>query len=488
MIVRIVIFIVVVAALAAVAVFIADQPGRVEIEWGDYLVELTPAALAGAVALIAFAVAILALLLRWLWRGPRAYRRARLLQRERLGYQALTQGLVAAATGDATGARRLARRANHMLGEPPLTLLLSAQAAQLEGREEIAQHYFSAMLERRETEFMGLRGLIVQATKAGDVPRARELAERAFKLRPDTPWLLNALLELRLRAGERDGSNALIERARRVGAITPESAARRSAGLLYDEARAAFGAGDHRLALKLAERSAATDPLFVAAPILAAEAALKLGKRGRATRLVEAAYVRRPHPALGKLYLAAAPNVSVLDRVARLERLVALAPGHPEGRRLMAEVALEAKLWGRARAELDALIKGHPSVSAFRLHARLDDEEHKDALAARRHLEAAASAPADPAWACASCRARLEHWALVCPSCGAVETIDWREAPGPAKFDPASERAAPAVLPPAPSPAPEPASAQAASPASGAPSSAPSTAAPRLTEPPRPDA
>lgn len=489
MIVRVIVFIVVVAALAAVAVFIADQPGRVEIEWGDYLIELTPAALAGAVAIIAFVVALLALLLRWLWRGPRAYRRSRQLQRERLGYQVLTQGLVAAAAGDAVGARRLARRANHMLGEPPLTLLLSAQAAQLEGKEEVAQHYFNAMLERRETEFMGLRGLIVQATKAGDLARARELAERAFRLRPDTPWLLTTLLELRLKQGDRAGSHALIEKARRAGALTPEGAARRQAALTLEEARAAFAAGDQHLALKLAERAAAVDPGFAAPVLLAAEAALALGKRGRATRLIEAAYARRPHPAFGRLHLAAAPNVTLLDRVGRLERLVALVPGHAVGRRLIAEAALEAKLWGRARAELDHLLAHHPSVGVHRLYARLEDVERNDAAAARRHLEAAASAPADPAWACAHCHGTTPNWALACPHCGAVDSIDWREAPAQAPEATSARSPQPAM--PAPTTEPHHSSAPptATAPAPPSPASPTSTSSSaRPYEPPRPDA
>lgn len=446
MILRLIVFFVIVAGLAVIGMLIADQPGRVDIEWGDYLVELSPAALVGGVAALAASVAFLVLTVRWLFRGPRALRRARALHRERLGYESLTQGLVAAAAGDAPGARRLARRANALLGDPPLTLLLSAQAAQLEGRDEVAREYFHAMLERRETEFLGLRGLIVQASKTGDIAQAHELAERAFRLRPDTPWLLSALLELRSRVGDQDGARALIERARRHGAIQPDAAARRGAGLLYQEATAACARGDSRQALKQAERALGADPTFLPAGILAAEAALALGKRGRATRAVEAGFRHKPHPVLGRLYLAASPPTKPLERFARLERLAALNPDHPGSRRLIAEAALDAKLWGRARQELEALAASHPSVSVHRLCARLEDEERRDAQAARRHLEAAASAPADPGWNCAACFAHSETWSMVCPVCGALDTIDWREAREP--------RAEPTRPEPSPSSAP----------------------------------
>ncbi|MGD9537664.1 MAG: heme biosynthesis protein HemY [Alphaproteobacteria bacterium] len=472
---RILIFIAVVAALAVIGMLIADEPGRVAIEWGDYLIELSPAALVGGVAALAAVIVAIVLLARWLLRGPGALRRARALQREQLGYRALTQGLVEAAAGDAAGARRLARRANTLLGEPPLTLLLSAQAAQLEGKEEVAREYFHAMLQRRETEFLGLRGLIVQASKAGDVQQARELAERAYRLRPQTPWLLSALLELRSRVGDKPGARALIEPARRSGAIGAEAAARRAAGLIYQDAAAQRDAGDMRQAMKLAERSLAADPTFLPAMILAAEAALALGKRGRAQRIIEAGFARRPHPMLARLYLAAAPGADALARFGRLERLVAHNPGHAESRRLIAEAALEAKLWGRARHELDSLLPSHACVSVHRLYARLEEEERRDAEAARLHLEAAASAPADPGWACSACRAGSDGWSMICPACGALDTIDWREQREPRGevIEPPAPRRA--VLPPAP--------AEAAPPSTSA---GPAVEAPR--EPVRPDA
>ena len=426
MILRIAVFIVIVAALAVAGMFIADQPGRVAIEWGDYLIELSPAALVGAVAALAAIVVVVILATRWFWHGPRTVRRARALRRERLGYQVLTQGLVAAAAGDAPSARRLARRADALLHEPPLTLLLAAQAAQLEGKDEIARGYFSAMLERRETEFLGLRGLIVQASKAGDIGRARELAERAFRLKPDTPWLLTALLELRTRVADRAGAREVLERARRRGAVTPEAAARRAAGLNYEEALALRDAGDTRHALRLAERALATDPGLAPAAILAGQAALALGKRGRAARLIEAGFSAQPHPELGRLYLSLEPGANELQRFARLERLAALNPRHPESRRLIAEGAVAARLWGRARAELDVLVKDHASVSVHRLFARLEEAERQDGAAARRQLEAAAIAPADPGWACAACQSGLDAWSIACPSCGALDMIEWR--------------------------------------------------------------
>src|SRR5262249_57792128 len=99
---------------------------------------------------------------------PRRCARGGADNRRRKAYRALTQGMVAVAAGDAGEARRQAKLAGTLLNDPPLTLLLAAQAAQLDGDERAAEKYFRAMLDRPETAFLGLRGLLMQSLKAGN--------------------------------------------------------------------------------------------------------------------------------------------------------------------------------------------------------------------------------------------------------------------------------------------------------------------------------
>src|SRR5919202_454843 len=112
-------------------------------------------AAAVSVAVMLLGVLALAVLVGLLWRifrgvvtGPRAFWRRRRERRRRAGYRALTQGMVAVAAGDPDKAQRYARKADVLLADPPLTLLLSAQAAQLNGDETAARKYFQAMLKR----------------------------------------------------------------------------------------------------------------------------------------------------------------------------------------------------------------------------------------------------------------------------------------------------------------------------------------------------
>ena len=81
----------------------------------------------------------------------------------------------------------------------------SAEAASRQGDAEAARRIYAALLDRRDTEFLGLRGLIGQTLRADDDAAALPLAERARALRPDAPWLAENLLRLQARAGDWQG-------------------------------------------------------------------------------------------------------------------------------------------------------------------------------------------------------------------------------------------------------------------------------------------
>ena len=442
--IRIVAFLAAVIAVAAIATWISEPPGRVEIDWGDYVVETSPGVLGAAIAVVAVVVLAVMFVLRFVWIGPRRIARARQRQRERLGYRALTQGLVAAAAGDPKRARRFARRANLLLDEPPLTLLLSAQAAQLEGDDQAARGYFEAMLERPATAFLGLRGLLVQAERTGDTAAALSLAEQAFALRPETPWVLTALLELQTRAGRWSDALVTVKQALRHGAVEDAAGRRRQAGLLFERARALREQGEVKEALRATDQARNADASFLPAALLGAGLAKEAGRGSAAARIVTEAWRHCPHPALGRLFVSLYPDCSALERLKRVEKLVDGNAGHAESHMLLACQALDAKQWGTARQRLEQAATARPTASVYRLMARLEEAEHGDGEALRHRFKQASEAPPDPAWLCARCASASPAWSIACDRCGAFDSIDWH---APSRTETEALAADPAAAP-----------------------------------------
>ena len=99
----------------------------------------------------------------------------------------------------------------------PLGLLLTAQAAQLDGDEKRQTAAYKAMLEHPDTEFSGLRGLFMQAMRKDAHDEAHEYAARAHKLKPKAAWAANALFDLSAQRHEWRGAQTILEQQSRRG-------------------------------------------------------------------------------------------------------------------------------------------------------------------------------------------------------------------------------------------------------------------------------
>ena len=444
---RIAIYIIEVAIVVAIAVWLAERPGVVQIEWQGYRIETSVGILALAFFLFAVTVAVLYTLWRWLRRRPGEWSLRRRLSRQDAGLQALSDGLVAIAAGDVDKARRQTRRAGSMLEHTPLTLLLEAQTAQIAGDDAAARRSFEKMLESPETEFLGLRGLIVDALRDNDDARALSYARRAYTLKPGTPWVLDTMISLHSRAGDWREAQRLVEESRKARGGKAGAGNRQQAALLTERARAARAAGQLADAYAQARKANEMDGDLVPASELVARMVAEDGRARRARKVLERAWGRTPHPDLLKAYLDLADDAP-LARYKAVETLVKPARTHPESRLALAEAALDAKLWGEARQQLDMLAESEPSVRVFQLRARLADEDSEDQTGSDTWLEKAAAADADPAWVCGECGIVADEWSAVCGNCGSFATLAWKRPPrvhravvGPAT--PVTEAAAP---------------------------------------------
>jgi len=336
--IRTLVWLVALAIAIAGGAWLADRPGHVTLIWQDWRVDTSVAVL--VLALVAFIVTFAVLYRLWLYirHAPRALIERRRMARRERGYRALTAGMVAVAAGDPEEAAKQAKRADALLHEPPLTMLLSAQAAQLAGDDEAAARYFTAMLERDETAFMGVRGLLGQAERAGDRPRALALARRAYALRPNTPWVMKALFELQVKEGAWREALATLDQAARRGAMRAPEAARQRAAVLL---QVASQQQDERTAVDFVRRAHEGAPDFLPAAIRYAEILYRTGNRRAANRIVERAYAHTAHPDLMRLYTTQ-PGTTTEERVKLERRLMELNPAPPAGRAWVCEACRAA--------------------------------------------------------------------------------------------------------------------------------------------------
>lgn len=421
---RLIAILVVAAAIAFAVAWIANRQGELIYVIDGYEISTSAGGGIGLVLLFMAVIVVLTRVFTAVMGGPGALGRWFGLRRSRRGNEALSRGLVAAAAGDAAEARRQAKKAQGLLGSSPLALLLSAQTAQLEGDDQAQGVAYRAMLAHPDSEFLGLRGLFMEAMRRDDAEEAIKLAARAHALKPRAAWAANALFDLKSARGEWSDAKEVLEDAARAKLIDSDVVRRRRAVLLTAEALDTE-AQDPDRALALALKALDLSPALAPAAALAARKLTAEGRAWRAQDVIEAAWAQTPHPDLATAYAAIKPKESVTERAERLIGLARLKRDHFESRMLEAEQNVNLAKWAEARRVLAPLARGFASARVCALMAEIEQGQRHDATAVHGWLERAVRAPRDAEWRCASCGWSAPEWQAVCAHCGAFDTLAW---------------------------------------------------------------
>lgn len=175
--------------LSAVALWLRDHPGSIEISWIGYRISLSTLAAALILAALLTVVMVLSVLLHGIMSAPEHIRLHNRLSRYEHGLDYITRGLSAYAMGDNARALKELKKASRALPKSPLPHLLAAQSgAQLKDGSKATPH-LQALLEHPATAYIGFKRLLEQAKKAEDTELYAELLKTARKEFPHDIWL-----------------------------------------------------------------------------------------------------------------------------------------------------------------------------------------------------------------------------------------------------------------------------------------------------------
>jgi HemY protein len=424
--IRFILFLALVTGAAVGVSWLLERPGEVVLVWQGNRYETSLMVMLSAVAAVSVAFIAVWGVLKAVFGIPAGIAHFVQGRRRRRGMQSVARGLVALGVGDAKGARRASNEAGRLLGHEPLTLLLAAQTAQLQGDQALSRETFNAMLEQPDTRPLGLRGLYLDARKQGRIADALRHAEAAARLTPDAPWAGEALLELHtslhdwdaaLKALARHQSNGLIDRAKakRLKAVILVAKAMRLAANDAESARTAV--------LEAVKRA----PDLVPAAALAAKLLAEHGETRRASRIALAAWDNHPHPDLAEVYVRIRSGDSAQERLKRARTLAGRVPLHKEGAVAVAMAALEARDFVLTRQALEPFTR-NPTRRICVLMADIEERETGDLGRARQWLARAVRSPADEAWIADGVMS--EEWLPASPVTGQLDAFEWRQPAG----------------------------------------------------------
>lgn len=129
------------------------------------------------------------------------------------------------------------------------------------------------------------------------------------------------------------------------------------------------------------------------------------------------------------LYLEALSSETNSGRLAQIEKLIRLAPNAAESRHLLAQAALSARDFNKARQALAPLLaEGQiPTARSCLLMAEIEEAENGAGGSVREWLAKGSRAPRDPVWIAENVVAK--HWLPISPASGKLDAFDWKSPP-----------------------------------------------------------
>jgi HemY protein len=347
--------------------------------------------------------------------------------RERRGFQALSEGMLALASGEGHLAMAKAARAERYLNKPELTNLLTAQAAEMTGDRKKALAVYKQLLGDDKTRFVGVRGLMKQKLEEGENTTALKLAEKAFDLKPAHTETQDILLKLQAEHADWTGARKTLNAKLKHGSLPRNVHKRRDAVLALSEARGVLEDGKSIEAREAAIEANRLSPDLIPAAAMAARGYIEQGKKRYATRVLKKTWAVQPHPELAAAFAEIEPDETPKARIKRFEALTKQTPKDPETRMKLAELYIAADDFEAARQALGDLAESEPSARALTLMAAIERGQGADDSLVRGYLTRALAAPRGPQWVCDNCGTAHAAWASVCDNCSSFDTLSWKK-------------------------------------------------------------
>ncbi len=434
--VKIILFVCAVAALALGAGYLLESQGGIRLVVAGSEYNLGPLQSAIALVLLVLAVWVFLKLLGLLiatWRfmngDETAITRYFARNRQAKGFDALAEGMMALASGEGRLALTKAAKADRYLDRPELTKLLTAQAAELAGDRRKAEETYRKLVENESTRFVGVRGIMKQKLADGDTETALKLAEKAFALKPRHQETGDVLLQLQAQKEDWNGARGTLSAKLKHGALPRDVHKRRDAVLALSEARKVFAEDQTIEARETAIEANRLSPDLIPAAVMAAQSYIEKGQKKYATRVIKKAWEATPHPDLASAFAAIEPDETPGARIKRFNTLTRLHKDHSETRMLMAELNIAAEDFPEARRALGDLFEIDPTARSATLMAAIERGEGAPDAVVKGWLARALTVPRGPQWVCDNCHHIHEAWKPVCENCDSFDTLAWQAPP-----------------------------------------------------------
>ncbi|RZI46524.1 heme biosynthesis HemY N-terminal domain-containing protein [Candidatus Finniella inopinata] len=412
--------------LAAVfAVFLGLNPGSVSLKWFGYQLEMPVAIL--LVCLFAFISICLVIHSMWrkIWQIPEQYLKFMQKRKTARGEKLLVDALTAIAAQQPDEAVHSIELAKVLIPNHPLISVVAAQSAHMGHDSVKAKSYFETMYKSPALRFLGLRGLILQAKEEKDWLQTETFLKEALKLRPDSPWVQEQILENQIQLVEVGQEQSI--QTQGIRRFLKSDVSNTHQGITY-WLKAQQSPDDVDAQLTSLNKAHGFMPDHSSIACSLALVLYNSQNLSKAQKVLRNTYKLKPHRDLATCWLKIHPDLKSLDAYQDLEKLTQPHSNHPETLWVMGQAAFEAQLWGQAHKYLQDLHAQYGDTQGVcYMMGQLEEVQHPQNQAVVRSWWRRAMAEASEAvWICEKCDHHSSQWQPICENCGTINKSNWQ--------------------------------------------------------------
>lgn len=338
------------------------------------------------------------------------------------------RSMTSVTAGDMKEARYNLRALKKIIGNDPIIDLLKMKIYKGERNFDKMEKLSGKIMKNEDIQIVGMKAAVEAQMQKKEFTEALATANKAFELRQDLYWVIESAFELRAKAGDWEGAMQVLASGIKKKIIPQEKHKRLKAIVLYEMAMEARAKKDEINFFRLCSQAIEADETLVPAAIEMSRYYVDNDNQFRkAAKVLTNAWVKNPVDEIASEYLKLYPKDDITAKIQRMETLALSNALRPSlNNIILAELATEAGLWGKARAEMELFLINNPATKKLvGMISKFEKYSNNDAMAASKWDAKEATCAEDALWVCEECGHSSKKWEAVCSHCNAFGQSYW---------------------------------------------------------------
>lgn len=411
--IRLLIWLLVLAVLTIGAVTLWTIEGRAIIDAGQWQVRMDSSLLLILVLVGFVGTVFLTWSMAWFSRGAKSLFRNRRDARRIHMLRTLVKGYALLAADVPNGAKKYHQKLK--LDDPDALFAATLHASTAPGEDR--RTALENALDDPALVPLAVRHLMNLESVQSDTETFDALLATAANVAPDADWSRQARYDQSIRKHDWQSAAQLIDGQGRM-------ASEKRAALLLEGARESLAAADYKAALTQAEHARKHAPFWSPAVAITLKAMHGLGRHRRAWALLKSAWNEHPHPDLVAAFTLITAKETPDSTLKKARSLVGPDPDGYAARLMWVQALLRSDRTQETSLALNSLCRDYPTRLVLHMRAKFSEATAPEQ--AEGWLKQAVEANDLGGWGCNACGSITEDWTFVCNTCQSTDTIVWR--------------------------------------------------------------